>query len=89
MPVLPSRWKASFPTSWPPNRRCLRGTSPKPGFGEGGGYWLKAGQQSLAHSATTEAAAQLRKGLDALDGLPDGPDRRQKELICNSGSVWR
>jgi class 3 adenylate cyclase/tetratricopeptide (TPR) repeat protein len=43
-------------------------------------YWLKAGQQALAHSAMTEAAAQLRKGLDALDGLPDGPGRRQKEL---------
>ena len=43
-------------------------------------YWLKAGQQALARSATTEAAAQLRKGLDALDGLPDGPGRRQQEL---------
>jgi class 3 adenylate cyclase/tetratricopeptide (TPR) repeat protein len=43
-------------------------------------YWLKAGQRALARSATTEAAAQLRKGLDALDGLPDGPGRRQLEL---------
>ena len=43
-------------------------------------YWLKAGQQALARSAMTEAAAQLRKGLDALDGLPDGPGRRQQEL---------
>jgi tetratricopeptide (TPR) repeat protein len=43
-------------------------------------YWLKAGQQSLARSATTEAVAQLRKGLDALDGLPDGPGRQQLEL---------
>ena len=43
-------------------------------------YWLKAGQQALARSATTEAAAQLRKGLDALDGLPDGPGRRRQEL---------
>ena len=43
-------------------------------------YWLKAGQQALARSATTEAAAQLRKGLDALDELPDGPGRRQQEL---------
>ena len=43
-------------------------------------YWLKAGQQALARSATTEAAAQLRKGLDALDDLPDGPGRRQQEL---------
>jgi hypothetical protein len=36
--------------------------------------------QALARSATTEAAAQLRKGLDALDGLPDGAGRRQLEL---------
>jgi hypothetical protein len=43
-------------------------------------FWLKAGEQALARSATTEAAAQLRKGLDALDGLPDGPGRRQQEL---------
>jgi class 3 adenylate cyclase len=43
-------------------------------------YWLKAGQQSFERSATTEAAAQLRKGLDVLDGLPDGPRRQQLEL---------
>jgi tetratricopeptide (TPR) repeat protein len=43
-------------------------------------YWLKAGRQSLARSATTEAAAQLRKGLDLLDGLPDGPGCQQLEL---------
>jgi class 3 adenylate cyclase len=43
-------------------------------------YCLKAGQQSLGRSATNEAAAQLRKGLDALDGLPDGPGRQQLEL---------
>jgi len=44
------------------------------------GYWLKAGQQALARSAMTEAVARLRKGLDALVGLPDGPWRRQQEL---------
>ena len=43
-------------------------------------YWLKAGQQALARSAMTEAVAQLRKGLDVLAGLPDGPWRRQQEL---------
>jgi class 3 adenylate cyclase/tetratricopeptide (TPR) repeat protein len=43
-------------------------------------YWLKAGQQALKRSAMTEAVAQLRKGLDALAGLPDGTWRRQQEL---------
>jgi predicted ATPase/class 3 adenylate cyclase len=43
-------------------------------------YWLKAGQQALARSALTEAVAQLRKGLDVLSGLPDGPWRWQQEL---------
>jgi class 3 adenylate cyclase/tetratricopeptide (TPR) repeat protein len=43
-------------------------------------YWLKAGQQALERSAMTEAMAQLRKGLDVLDSLPDGPGRRQTEL---------
>jgi tetratricopeptide (TPR) repeat protein len=43
-------------------------------------YWLKAGQQAHTRGAATEAAAQLRKGLDALNGLPDGAERRQREL---------
>jgi class 3 adenylate cyclase/tetratricopeptide (TPR) repeat protein len=43
-------------------------------------YWLKAGQQALARSAMPEAVTQLQKGLDGLDGLPDGPWRRQREL---------
>jgi class 3 adenylate cyclase/tetratricopeptide (TPR) repeat protein len=44
------------------------------------GYWLKAGQRAMAHSAMAEAVAQLRKGLDVLAVLPDGPWRRQQEL---------
>ena len=43
-------------------------------------YWLKAGRQAMAGSAMTEAVAQLRKGLDVLNNLPDGPRRRQQEL---------
>jgi tetratricopeptide (TPR) repeat protein len=43
-------------------------------------HWLKAGRQAMAGSAMTEAVAQLRKGLDVLTGLPDGPRRRQQEL---------
>jgi class 3 adenylate cyclase len=43
-------------------------------------YWLKSGRQALACSGMAEAAAQLRKGLEVLAGLPDGSDRRQQEL---------
>jgi predicted ATPase/class 3 adenylate cyclase len=43
-------------------------------------YWLKAGQQAMARSATTEAVAQLQKGLDLLGRLPDSLGRRQQEL---------
>jgi class 3 adenylate cyclase/predicted ATPase len=43
-------------------------------------YWLKAGRQAIARWAMTEAAAQLRKGLDLLPGLPDGPARQEREL---------
>jgi class 3 adenylate cyclase/tetratricopeptide (TPR) repeat protein len=43
-------------------------------------YWLKAGQQALARWAMAEAAAQARKGLEALTMLPDAPWRRQQEL---------
>ena len=44
------------------------------------GYWLKAGRQSTARSATTEAVSQLRKGLDLLLSLPEDPCRTQQEL---------
>jgi hypothetical protein len=44
------------------------------------GYWLKAGQQAVARSATTEALLQLQKGLDLLASLPENPWRAQQEL---------
>jgi predicted ATPase len=44
------------------------------------GYWLKAGQQSIARCAMTEAVAQLRKGIDLLSGIHDGTARGQQEL---------
>jgi class 3 adenylate cyclase/predicted ATPase len=43
-------------------------------------YRLKAGQQGLAHSAMTEAVAQLTKGLEVLSNLPEGVTRQQYEL---------
>jgi class 3 adenylate cyclase/tetratricopeptide (TPR) repeat protein len=44
------------------------------------GYWLKAGQQAIARQAMAEAVTQVRKGLDALSALPDGPWHRLQEL---------
>jgi len=43
-------------------------------------YWLKAGQQSLARAAMTEASSHLNKGLALLSGLPDDAWRRSHEL---------
>jgi tetratricopeptide (TPR) repeat protein len=79
MPALPQRSKTSSRILWWPNLRCLPGIMRKPGWRRRRSV-IGAGQQSLARSATTEAAAQLRKGMDVLDGLPDGPGRRQLEL---------
>jgi tetratricopeptide (TPR) repeat protein len=55
------------------------------------GFWGKAGQRSVARSATAEAAAQYQKGLDQLALLPDGPERRRQELeFCSAlGAVFR
>jgi predicted ATPase/class 3 adenylate cyclase len=47
-------------------------------------YLSRAGKQSLARSAAIEAAAQLRKGLELLPKLPDGPDRWKCELELQS-----
>jgi hypothetical protein len=44
------------------------------------GYWLKAGQQALARSASAEAVAQLEQGLRVLATLPDGLWRQEQEL---------
>ena len=51
-------------------------------------YWLKAGQQAMDRSAMTEAFAQLRKGLDVLAGLPDGPSRQEQELDLQTALGW-
>jgi predicted ATPase/class 3 adenylate cyclase len=43
-------------------------------------YWIKAGQLSLARSATLEAVAQLSGGLKALRSLPESPEGYRREL---------
>jgi class 3 adenylate cyclase/predicted ATPase len=44
------------------------------------GYWLEAGQQSVARSAMAEAVAQLQKGLGLVSKMPDNSWREQREL---------
>jgi predicted ATPase len=43
-------------------------------------YWTKAGQQSIARSAMTEAVRQLQKGLALLTQMPESRERQQQEL---------
>jgi predicted ATPase/class 3 adenylate cyclase len=48
-------------------------------------YWYKAGQFAIQRLATAEAIAQLTKGLGLLVGLPDGAERRRRELDLQLG----
>jgi predicted ATPase len=47
-------------------------------------YWHKAGQRAAQHSANVEAISHLRKGLEALQTLPDTPERTEHELDFSS-----
>ena len=79
--VLPRPSKNALPRSCRHNPRCWRSIARKLGWlKRRSTYWLKAGQQALARSAMAEAVAQLRKGLDVLAGLPNGPLRQRQEL---------
>lgn len=53
-------------------------------------YWQRAGQQSLARSAMAEAVAQLGNGLQMLERLSPGPERRRRELALQLalGQAW-
>lgn len=43
-------------------------------------YWQRAGQRAIERSAHAEAIAQLTRGLEVLERLPDTPERAQTEL---------
>jgi predicted ATPase len=47
-------------------------------------YWQRAGQQALERSANLEAVQHLTKGLEALQTLPDTPERAQHELLLQT-----
>jgi predicted ATPase len=44
------------------------------------GYWHKAGQLAIHRSAVAEGAAQLTRGLEVLQALPDSAERRRQEI---------
>ena len=46
--------------------------------------WSKAGRRAMARSAMVEAAAQLQKGLDQLELLPEDSERHRQELELTS-----
>jgi tetratricopeptide (TPR) repeat protein len=48
-------------------------------------YWLAAGRQAWARSATAEAVALFRRGLALVAGLPDGDRRREVEFDLQIG----
>ncbi|HWX34458.1 MAG TPA: adenylate/guanylate cyclase domain-containing protein [Steroidobacteraceae bacterium] len=50
-------------------------------------YWLKAGQQAIARSATTEAEEGYRQARAMLNRLPESPERDMRELELCSGLV--
>jgi class 3 adenylate cyclase/predicted ATPase len=43
-------------------------------------YWLKAGELAIRRSATAEAIAQLKRGLEQVESLPGGLKRASLEL---------
>jgi tetratricopeptide (TPR) repeat protein len=40
-------------------------------------YWQRAGERALARSANLEAISHLKKGLELLGSIPDGPERKR------------
>jgi class 3 adenylate cyclase len=44
------------------------------------GYWLKAGERAAGRSANLEAVRHLTRGLEALQTLPESPERDRREL---------
>ena len=46
--------------------------------------WQRAGEEALAGWALHEAIADLRLGLALVEGLPDGPERVERELGLRS-----
>jgi class 3 adenylate cyclase/tetratricopeptide (TPR) repeat protein len=46
-------------------------------------YWQRAGQQAAQRSAHQEVIGHLTKGVEALQTLPDTPERTQQDLLLH------
>jgi predicted ATPase len=46
--------------------------------------WLKAGRRAMQRSANVEAERHLRKGLEVLQAMPEGPERRRREIALQN-----
>ena len=46
--------------------------------------WLKAGRRAMQRSANVEAVRHLEKGLDLLQAMPEGPERRRREIALQN-----
>ncbi|MEN8160418.1 MAG: adenylate/guanylate cyclase domain-containing protein [Myxococcota bacterium] len=44
-------------------------------------YWQLAGERATRRSANQEAIRHLRHGIELLTELPDGPERKRRELV--------
>jgi predicted ATPase/class 3 adenylate cyclase len=47
-------------------------------------YWQQAGRRAIGRSTYEEAVMHLHKGLEALENLPDTPNRIQQELAMQA-----
>ena len=47
-------------------------------------YWHKAGQRAAQGSASKEAAAHLKRGLELIETLPNTPERSELELALQT-----
>jgi predicted ATPase/class 3 adenylate cyclase len=51
-------------------------------------YWLSAAQLASAQFANTEAIGHAKKGMEALQALPEGQIHDQQELLLQTTLAW-
>jgi class 3 adenylate cyclase/predicted ATPase len=73
--------EASFPEMAEAQPELLARHYSEAGLGEPAiAYWQRAGERAIKRSANLEAVAHFRRGLEALEALPDRTARTEQEL---------